>query len=117
MFPGVMSYTPAGLECLDCDASDSCVARFHVIHAAISAYEKSQRWQKAVSLLAVTQQSAVLPNIISYYAAISACEMGRQGQQALGLWGGVAAAAVVPDVISYNAAISACVKGQQWQQA
>ena len=70
-----------------------------------------------MSLLAVMQQSAVLPNIISYDAAISACEMGRQGQQALGLWGGVAAAAVVPDVISYNAAISACVKGQQWQQA
>ena len=53
--------------------------------AAISACDNGQQWQQALGLLAVMQQTAVLPNVISYNAAISACDNGRQWQQALGL--------------------------------
>ena len=44
----------------------------------ISACEKNQRWRQALSLLALLQQTAILPNIVSLSAAISACEKSLQ---------------------------------------
>ena len=57
------------------------------------------------------QQTAVVPDVISYNAAISACEKGQQWQQALSVLAEMQQTAVLPYVISYNAAISACDAG------
>ena len=65
----------------------------------------------------VLQQSAALPNVISYSAVIIACEKGQQWQQALGLLAVMQQTAVLPNRISYIAVISACEMGLLWQQA
>ena len=62
--------------------------------------------------MALIQQTAILPNVISLSAAISACEKGQQWQQALGLLALVQQTCILPGVISYSAVISACVKVQ-----
>ena len=76
-----------------------------------------QEWQRALGLLAVMQQTAVLPDGISYSAVISACEEGRQRQQALGFLAVMQQSAVLPNVVSLSTVISACGNDQQWQQA
>ena len=40
------------------------------IDAAISACDSGRQWQQALGVLAVRQQTAVLPNVSSYNAAI-----------------------------------------------
>ena len=62
----------------------SCNAAI-LLHAAISACEKGEQWQQALCLLAVMQETDLVPDVITYSAAISACEKGEQLQQALGL--------------------------------
>ena len=68
--------------------------------------------QQALGLLGVVQQTAVLPDVVSYLAVISACDKGQQWQLVLGLLTVMQQTAVLPIVISYNAAISACENGQ-----
>ena len=80
---------------------------------------KDQRWRQALGLLALIQQTAILPNIPSISAAISACEKGQQWQQALSLLAVMHLTFALPEVIFLftQAVISACEKGQQWHQA
>ena len=54
-------------------------------NAAISAFEKGQRWELALSLLGDTRRSQLKPDVISYNAAICACEKLQQWGQALSL--------------------------------
>ena len=67
--------------------------------------------------LAVMQQTAVLPDVISYSAVIGACEKGQQWQQALGVLAMTRQVAGLRNAVSYTAAFSACEKCKQWQQA
>ena len=62
----------------------------------------------ALRLLALMQQSSVLPNVISCPAVISACGIGQQWQQALDTLTVMLQTAVLPNVFSYSAVINAC---------
>ena len=53
--------------------------------ATISACEKGERWEQALSLLPEVRRSWLGPDVISYNAATSACEKGQQCNQAWGL--------------------------------
>eukprot|EP00438_Fugacium_kawagutii_P027259 Skav214352 [mRNA] locus=scaffold86:468931:470052:+ [translate_table: standard] len=86
-------------------------------NATISACEKGDQWEQALSLFEVLKESRICPTVISYSATISACEKSGQWQQALNLFHQMPHANVVPDVHSYSATISACEKGGQWQRA
>ena len=55
------------------------------LHCSHQCSEKGQQWQQALGVLAAMQQTAVLPEAISYSAAISACEKGLQRQQVAGV--------------------------------
>ena len=66
---------------------------------------------------AVLQQTAVLPDVISYNAAFCSSGNAQQWQQALDLLAVIQQTAVLPDVISYSAVISSCGDGKQWQLA
>ena len=103
----------AGLGSIGIDTADCHSAAFHFDSAAISACEKGQQWQQALSLLAVMHQTFALPEVTSYSAVISACEKGQRWQQALCLLALMHYTAILPNVISLSAAISACEKGQQ----
>ena len=53
--------------------------------AAISACEKGQQWDQALSLLPEMWSSWLQPNVINYNSATSAYEKGQQWDQALSL--------------------------------
>ncbi|CAK0881598.1 unnamed protein product, partial [Prorocentrum cordatum] len=86
-------------------------------NAGISACEKGEQWQRALTLLSEMREAKLEPNVISYSAGISACEKGEQWQRALALLSELREAKIKPNVISYDAGISACEKGKQWQRA
>ena len=52
---------------------------------AISACERVQQWQQALSLLAAMQETNLVPDAIVYHVAISDCENAHSCQQTLGL--------------------------------
>ena len=78
----------AGLGVFGIDTADCHSAAFLFDSAAISACEKGQQWQQALSLLAVMHLTFALPEVIFLFtqAVISACEKGQQWQQALCLF-------------------------------
>ena len=82
----------------DGDAADCCSALCRFLQCRHQCLWEVLAIAAGLGVLAVMQQSAVLPNIISYDAAISACDYEK-------------------DIISYDAAISACEMGRQGQQA
>ena len=77
-------------------------------NAAVSATEKSGRWQCATDLLTIGAWSGLQTDVISFNAAISACNAGDAWKETRSL---------DADIISFNSAISACEKSQRWQQA
>ena len=103
----------AGLGSIGIDTADCHSAAFHFDSAAISACEKGQQWQQALSLLAVMHQTFALPEVTSYSAVISACEKDQRWQQALGLLELMLQTRVLPGVISCSSVISASEKGQR----
>ena len=73
------------------DAGENAVAAENTIdgvisyNSTISACEKGQQWEQAVSLLPEMRSYWLEPDVISYSSLISACEKGKQWEQALGL--------------------------------
>ena len=67
--------------------------------AVISACEKGEQWQRALSLLSEMRGVKLAPNVISYSAGISACEKGEQWQRALALLSEMWEVKLKPDVI------------------
>ncbi|CAK0806222.1 unnamed protein product [Prorocentrum cordatum] len=76
--------------------------------AWISACEKGQQWQRALSLLSEMVETKLKPAAISYNAWISPCGKGQQWQRALSLLSWIVETKLDPDTIIYNAWISAC---------
>ncbi|CAK0832934.1 unnamed protein product [Prorocentrum cordatum] len=54
-------------------------------NAGISACEKGEQWQRALTLLSEMREAKVEPDAVSCNAGISACEKGEQWQRALAL--------------------------------
>ena len=86
-------------------------------NAAVSATEKSGRWQCATDLLAIGAWSGLQTDVISFNAAISACNAGDAWKGALEVLAELQTRSLDADIISFNSAISACEKSQRWQQA
>ena len=106
----------SGLGSRGMAAADCHLPNVISLSVAISACEKGQQWQRALSLLVLVQQTRVLPGVISYSALISACEKGQRGQQALGLLALIQQTAILPRFISIQPP-SVLVRSLQWQQA
>lgn len=86
-------------------------------NAAVSATEKSGRWQCATDLLTIGAWSGLQTDVISFNAAISACNAGDAWKEALEVLAELQTRSLDADIISFNSAISACEKSQRWQQA
>ncbi|CAK9082928.1 unnamed protein product [Durusdinium trenchii] len=84
--------------------------------AALSAYEKGQKWEMALELLEDLHLSRIQGNLVTACAAISACETGAAWIAALSLLEEVLSQ-LQADVISFSAAMSACEKSSQWERA
>ncbi|CAK0803792.1 unnamed protein product [Prorocentrum cordatum] len=78
--------------------------------AGISACEKGEQWERALSLLSEMREGTVEPTVISYTAGIIACEKGKQWQRAVSLLSHMWEAKLVPGVTSYSSGVSACEK-------
>ena len=70
--------------------------------AAISACEKGQQWEDALSLLPKMRRARLEPDVTSYSMAISACEKGQPWEEALGLLPNMRISWQEPNGISYN---------------
>ena len=106
--------------------------RFHYA-AAISAMEKSRRWEEALRLLEEAKRTLQQPDAHVYNAAISAVGACGQWERALQLLEEMRAGSqrrrpahhassegghlLRPDRISFNAAIHALASGGQWRRA
>ncbi|CAJ1349354.1 unnamed protein product, partial [Effrenium voratum] len=86
-------------------------------NAAISACEKGQQWEQALTLLDAAGGLRVQAETITFSGAISACEKCRQWERALAMLGQLKRSRLTADTIIYSAAISACEKSGRWQQA
>ena len=64
----------------------SCNAAI-ILHADISACEKGEQWQQARCLLAVMQETDLVPNVNTYSAAIGAARKVYNGRRHLAFWG------------------------------
>ncbi|CAK0866989.1 unnamed protein product, partial [Prorocentrum cordatum] len=69
-------------------------------NAGISACEKGEKWQQALSLLREMRAARSEPNVVSYSAGVSACEKGEQWQRALSLLSEMRGEKLEPNVIS-----------------
>ncbi|CAK0903293.1 unnamed protein product [Prorocentrum cordatum] len=78
--------------------------------AGISACEKCDKWQRALSLLSDMWEGTVEPTVISYNAGIIACDKSMQWQMAVSLLSHMWEAKLVPGVTSYSTVVSACEK-------
>ncbi|CAK0878225.1 unnamed protein product [Prorocentrum cordatum] len=83
----------------------------------ISACEKGEQWQMALSLLREMWEAKLEPTVIGYSAGINACQKGEQWQRALALLGEMREAKLEPGVTVYSAEIRACERCGQWRQA
>jgi hypothetical protein len=86
-------------------------------HRPLGACAKGERWQLARCLLAVMQETDLVPNVNTYSAAIGAARRcttaagtGLSGGDA-GSWFGR------PMILIEKRVISACAEGVQWRQA
>lgn len=79
-------------------------------NAMMTAYDRGEQWERAISLLSEIKN----PDVISYSAAISACGKGYQWQHALALFH-EADSQFEPNAFLVCAAIHACA--WQWEQA
>merc|ERR1712070_915880 len=73
--------------------------------AAISACEKGQQWEDALSLLDDVQGSFLVPDVVSFNAAISACEVCGRSPEAGQLKLQMRQTGVAPDIATLNASV------------
>ena len=92
----------AGLGSFSGDAENCHSAQCHFLQRCRQCCENGHQGPQALSLLAVLQRTAGLPNGISFLAAINAFEKGTQWQQVLGLLAAVQQSAVLPNGMSFS---------------
>lgn len=81
---------------------------------SISAFEKAEKWDRALLLLRQMDVVRVEPNTVTYSACISAMEKCGQWRQAVDLLAEMEYRRVEKNVITISAGISACSKAGHW---
>ncbi|CAK0794259.1 unnamed protein product [Prorocentrum cordatum] len=70
-----------------------------IYSAGISACERGQQWQRALSLLSQMVETKLEPTVINYSVVTSACQQGQQWQLALSLLNHIVETNLEPDKI------------------
>ncbi|OLP77613.1 Pentatricopeptide repeat-containing protein, chloroplastic, partial [Symbiodinium microadriaticum] len=109
MPPDTISWTAAMGACVK-----EAWLQGYCFNAVASACEKGDRWDVALSVLAMMNVRRLPPEIVTYNAAMASCKRNGLWEVALQLMEQSKATSQLPDVISFNCLIGTCHLAGRW---